>query len=78
MKECQKFGRSCLFGMVDKKHREFLLQVDLSGATGGLLVAELYDRDCKEDSKRLAVQTLAVGNSLFRQERASVDGGTGE
>lgn len=78
MEECQKFGRSCLFGMLDKRQREFLLQVDLSGSAGGLLVAELLERDCKEDSRRIAVQTLAIGNSLFRQEKGLADGGSGE
>jgi len=81
-KRCQQFNTSCLFGEISSKNSEFVLQADLTGKTGGLLVAELYDRDCRRQTDRIALQTLAIGNSLFRDERArsgeatTADGGT--
>ncbi len=82
---CLQFNTSCLFGQISRKNQEYILQADLSGRTGGLLVASLYDRDCRRETQRVSLQTLAIGNSLFRDEAkgeggesAGADGGTGE
>jgi len=68
--KCQQFGISCLFGTVSRKNPEFSLQVDMTGKAGGLLVAKLLDKDCKKETDSISLQTLAIGNSFFRDENA--------
>ena len=72
--QCLQYNTSCLFGQISRKKNEFTLQADLTGRTGGLLVASLYDRDCKKRTGRLGLQTLAIGNSMFRSESARSNG----
>ncbi len=85
--QCQRANVSCVPGLLTKKIREFVVQVDFYGAQGGLLFATLYNRNCEQEGDVVDETSIPVGNlsppavpttTENTDSESTADGGSGE
>lgn len=86
--KCKQDNVSCVPGLITKKIREFVVQVDFYGAQGGLLFATLYNRNCEQEGDVVDETSIPVGNltppppptnpSENTDSESTADGGSGE
>ncbi|HAA56798.1 MAG TPA: hypothetical protein DCE42_18675 [Myxococcales bacterium] len=72
MNACQQKNISCVPGLITKKKREFVVQVDRYGRQGGLFTATLFQNNCERQSDVVTRNTLPIGDIVpFEPEPSS-------